>query len=74
MKIESHKVFIQGKKRNLLGLVVSSRGIKVDSNKVKVIKDMLAPKIEKEVGSFLGHLNYIARFISQVTMTCEPIF
>jgi hypothetical protein len=35
---------------------------------------MPAPKTEKEVRSFLGHLNYIARFISQLTVTCEPIF
>jgi len=26
------------------------------------------------VRGFLGRLNYIARFISQLTSTCEPIF
>ncbi|XP_061947896.1 uncharacterized protein LOC133671224 [Populus nigra] len=35
---------------------------------------MSAPKTEKEVRSFLGSLNYIARFILQLTVTCEPIF
>ncbi|XP_057951042.1 uncharacterized protein LOC131145881 [Malania oleifera] len=35
---------------------------------------MPSPKSEKEVRSFLGRLNYIARFISQLTTTCEPIF
>jgi len=35
---------------------------------------MLAPKIDEEVRSFIGHLNYIARFISQLTVTCELIF
>ena len=35
---------------------------------------MLAPCIEKEVRGFLGRLNYIARFISHLTATCEPIF
>ena len=35
---------------------------------------MSAPIIEKKVGGFLGRLNYISRFISHMTATCEPIF
>ena len=58
----------------LLGFIVSKKGIKVDPDKVKVIQNMPAPKIEKEVRSFLGCLNYIARFISNLIHTCEPIF
>ncbi|KAI5390749.1 hypothetical protein KIW84_075879 [Lathyrus oleraceus] len=29
---------------------------------------------KKEVRGFLGHLNYIARFIPHLTATCKPIF
>ena len=36
--------------------------------------EMSAPNTEKEVRGFLGRLNYIARFISQLTSTCDPIF
>jgi hypothetical protein len=39
---------------------------------VKAIQAMTVPKTEKEVRGFLGHLNYITRFISQLTATCEP--
>jgi hypothetical protein len=35
---------------------------------------MPAPRTEKEVRGFLGRLNYIARFISHLTATCESIF
>ena len=35
---------------------------------------MSAPRTEKEVKGFFGRLNYIARFISHLTATCEPIF
>ena len=35
---------------------------------------MPTPHTEKEVRGFLGRLNYIARFISHLTSTCEPIF
>src|SRR4051812_1105745 len=58
----------------LLGFVVSQRGIEVDPDKVKVIQEMPAPKTEKQVRGFLGRLNYISRFISNMTTTCEPIF
>jgi hypothetical protein len=55
--------------------VVSSQGIEVDPNKVKEIQVMLTPKKrKKKVRGFLGHLNYIARFISQMTITCDVIF
>ena len=35
---------------------------------------MPEPKTEKQVCGFLGRLNYIARFISHLTATCETIF
>ena len=35
---------------------------------------MSAPRTKKEVRGFLGRLNYITRFISHLTATCEPIF
>jgi len=35
---------------------------------------MLAPKMDKEVRSFLGHLNYISWFISQLIVLCGLIF
>ncbi|KAG5226363.1 RNA-directed DNA polymerase (Reverse transcriptase), Ribonuclease [Salix suchowensis] len=62
------------KSGKLLGFVVSDKGIEVDHEKVKAIQAMPAPKTEKEVRGFLGRLNYIARFISQLTTTCDPIF
>jgi len=58
----------------LLGFIVSQRGIEVDPDKVRPILEMPHPRTEKEVRGFLGRLNYIARFISQLTVTCEPIF
>ncbi|XP_052735536.1 uncharacterized protein LOC128197521 [Vigna angularis] len=62
------------KSGKLLGFIVSQRGIEVDPDKVKAITEMPAPRTEKEVRGFLGRLNYIARFISQLTATCEPMF
>ena len=52
---------------------MSDKGIEVDVDKVKAIRSMPTPKTEKDVRRFLGRLNYIAQFISQLTTTCDPI-
>jgi hypothetical protein len=74
LKLNPAKCTFGVKSGKLLGFVVSNKGIEVDPDKVKAIQDMPAPKTEREVRGFLGRLNYIARFISQLTVTCEPIF
>ena len=61
-------------KSGKLGFVVSDKGIEVDPDNVKAIQSIPTTKIEKDVRGFLGRLNYIARFISQLTTTCDPIF
>jgi len=35
---------------------------------------MPEPRTVRQVRGFLGRLNYIARFISQLTAICEPLF
>ncbi|XP_074315648.1 uncharacterized protein LOC141651853 [Silene latifolia] len=58
----------------LLGYVVSQRGIEIDPSKIKALIEMPQPQTEKEVRGFLGKVQYISRFISKLTMICEPIF
>jgi len=67
-------MYLWSKVRKVIGFIFNEKGIEVDPDKVRAIMEMLAPNTEKEVRGFLGRLNYIARFISQLTSTCEPIF
>ena len=53
---------------------MSKRGIEVDLDKIKAIVEMKPPRTEKEIRGFLGRIQYISRFIAQLTITCEPIF
>ncbi|XP_061979625.1 uncharacterized protein LOC133700079 [Populus nigra] len=74
LKFNPAKCSFGVKSGKLLGFMVSDRGIEVDPDKVRAIRPMPSPKTEKEVRGFLGRLNYIARFIAQLTTTYEPIF
>ncbi|XP_027083542.1 uncharacterized protein [Coffea arabica] len=58
----------------LLGFIVSKKGIELDPAKIKAIRDMPVPKTQKDVKSFRGKINFIGRFIAQLTATCEPLF
>ena len=58
----------------LLGHIVSQKGIEVDPDKVKAIREMSAPKTEKGFRGFIGRLQYISRFIAKLTTICKPIF
>ncbi|XP_049401665.1 uncharacterized protein LOC125865512 [Solanum stenotomum] len=53
----------------LLGFIVSRRGIELDPSKIKAIRDLPPPKNKTKVMSLLGMLNYISRFIAQLTTT-----
>ncbi|XP_070025455.1 uncharacterized mitochondrial protein AtMg00860-like [Nicotiana sylvestris] len=57
-----------------LGFIVSRRGIDIDPTNIKSIRDFPPTRTKKEVLSLLGRLNYISRFIAQLTSMCEPIF
>ncbi|KAA0054927.1 uncharacterized protein E5676_scaffold1163G00360 [Cucumis melo var. makuwa] len=73
LKLNPAKCIFGVSSGKLLGFIVSEEGIKLDLDKVKAIVDLKPPKTQKNVRSFLGRLNYIARFISHITQTCESI-
>ncbi|RDY07337.1 Retrovirus-related Pol polyprotein, partial [Mucuna pruriens] len=58
----------------LLGFIINERGTELDLDKVKAIQNMPTLKTETEVKGFLGRVNYIARFISQLMATYSLIF
>ena len=74
LRLNPNKCTFGVRSGKLLGFIFSGKGIEVDPSKVKAIQEIPAPCTEKEVRGFLGKLNYITRFISHLTATCEPIF
>ncbi|XP_020967394.1 uncharacterized protein LOC110266744 [Arachis ipaensis] len=51
---------------NFLGFVIHKKGIVIDKSKANAILALSAPKSKKEVQSFLGKVNYLRRFISNL--------
>ena len=51
---------------NSLGFLVHQRGVEVDQNKAKVINLTKAPQNKKDLQKFLGQVNYLRRFISNI--------
>ncbi|XP_019435846.1 PREDICTED: uncharacterized protein LOC109342288 [Lupinus angustifolius] len=69
LKLNPAKCSFGVRSGKVLGFIVSQKGIEVDPKKIRVIVEMPVPRTEKEVRGFLGRLNYISRFSSQLTAT-----
>jgi hypothetical protein len=54
------------KEGKLFGHIISKKGIKIDPNKVEAILNIDPPRSKKEVQSFLGKVNFLRRFISNL--------
>jgi hypothetical protein len=57
-----------------LGYIIEvGRGIRMDPDKMKAIKEWQPPKTLKGVRSFLGFANYYRCFIKQYTGIAKPL-
>jgi hypothetical protein len=52
------------KEGKLLGHIVSSKGVRIDSSRVEAILTLSPPRSKKEVQSFLGKVNFLRRSVS----------
>ena len=74
LRLNPSKCIFGVSSKKLLGYIISQRGIEVDLSKAKAIVEMPLPRTKKEIRGLLGRLQYISRFIAQLTPICEPIF
>ena len=56
-----------------LGLIITTRGIQMDPEKVSAVVDWLPPKNVKDVQSFLGFTNFYRRFIQGFSAVASPL-
>ena len=56
-----------------LGHVISAEGISLDPEKVKAINQMPPPEDKKGVERLPGFLNYVAKFILDLSSITQPV-
>ena len=72
IKDEFHQILPRGSSRKFLGFVVTSKGIHLDSKKVRVVQEMQPPRNFRELRGLQGRLTYIQRFISNLLGRYQP--
>ena len=56
-----------------LGHIVSHKGVKVDPNKIKAIKEWKAPTTIKKLRGFIGLTGYYCKFVKNYGRIAAPI-
>ncbi|XP_060070509.1 uncharacterized protein K02A2.6-like [Ylistrum balloti] len=67
LKLQREKCEISVPELTFLGDRVTKNGVKPDLEKVKAIQDMENPKCKNDIQHFLGMINYLARFIRDLS-------
>jgi hypothetical protein len=60
-------------KVEFLGYVISSDGMEMGKEKIEANKEWQAPKLRRDVQSFLGFDNFYRRFIETFSKICRPL-
>src|SRR6266487_1869175 len=58
--------------RDFLGFVVHKKGIEINQNKTKTIMETKSPTTKKQLQSLLGKINFLRRFISNLSGKSQP--
>ena len=73
LSLHPEKCYMAMEEGILLGHRIGKEGIKVDPDKVKVIKALLPPKNVSQLRGFLGHVGYYRRFIHRYAYIATPL-
>ena len=55
------------------GHIWTTEGVQVDKNRIEAIRGVVQPKNVSEIRSFLGMMNYVARFIPNLATKAAPL-
>ncbi|KAK2444839.1 hypothetical protein QL285_015834 [Trifolium repens] len=57
---------------DFLGFVVHKKGIEINQNKTKAVMETKSPTTKKQLQSLLGKINFLRRFISNLSGKAQP--
>ena len=67
-------MFLGSSRDNILGFMVSHRGIEANPEKIQAIVQMRSPRNLKRTQNLTERLSALSRFISKVTDKCQLFF
>ncbi|XP_063955561.1 uncharacterized protein K02A2.6-like [Lytechinus pictus] len=73
IKLNPDKCHIRQTQVTYMGHIVSTEGLKPDPKKIEAITKMPTPQSKKGVQQFLGMVNYLGKFIPNLTEKSAPI-
>jgi hypothetical protein len=74
LKLKPSKCIFAAEKLLYLGMLISEKGMEPDPDKVRSLRDIPSPKSNKDVERLCGFINYLGRFIPNLSFIMEPIF
>jgi hypothetical protein len=57
-----------------LGFIVHEKGVEIDTKKIEPIKNVQTPTCKKELQRFLGKINYLRRFICNLSQKVDAFY
>ncbi|CAC5364689.1 unnamed protein product [Mytilus coruscus] len=73
LTLNAEKCKFRVKEVTYIGHTLSADGVRPDQEKIRAIKEMPAPTDKKEVQRLLGTINYLAKFVPNMSAVTEPI-
>lgn len=73
VKINRQKMKLHLSKVKYMGHLLTADGVKADPDKVQGIRDLRDPESAEDVKSFLGTVNYLARYIPHLSQIAAPL-
>lgn len=73
-KLKTNKCFFMTKEVKYLGFIISAEGIKADPEKVEGILNIPDPRNVTELRSFLGTVNFYAKFVNNLSTILAPLY
>ncbi|KAJ8706686.1 hypothetical protein PYW07_012764 [Mythimna separata] len=74
IKLKKNKCFFMTNQVKYLGYIISADGIKTDPEKVEGIINIPSPRNVTELRSFLGTINFYAKFVGNLSTILAPLY
>lgn len=73
LKLNRNKCKIRMMEIKYIGHILSTQGLKSDEEKIRVVTQLPKPKNKQELQRFLGMVQYLAKFIPNLSETSAPL-